>query len=251
MNKLFIFIVLTSYFTFSQNNKQVPAQVDDLFLSINHSFQIPSGDLANRFGNNSDISMSLLYKKSNNFMVNLEGGALFGPLVKEDDLFESINGDGGVLISQNGEIPIIRLFERGARLDVSFGKYFTIKSNKHKSGIIISIGTGYMYHKIFIETIVTELPQLNEDLLKGYDRLCGGILTKQFIGFMYLGSNNNNNTRCFLGLEFIQAFTKNLREYSYTTQQYINENRLDYLFGLKCGFIIPIKKRNTGKYYYY
>ena len=36
-------------------------------------------------------------------------------------------------------------------------------------------------HKILIETIVTELPQLNEELLKGYDRLCGGMLIKQFV----------------------------------------------------------------------
>ncbi|MBF25343.1 MAG: hypothetical protein CMP49_02350 [Flavobacteriales bacterium] len=249
MNKLLIFFVFTSYLTLTQNNKQIGIQGDELFLSINHSFQIPSGDLANRFGNNSDLSLSLLYKKSNSLIVNFEGGAIFGPLVKEDNIFESIDGNEGVLISQNGEIPIIRLFERGARCDLSIGKFFSLTNDKYQSGIIISIGTGYMYHKILIETIVTELPQLNEELIKGYDRLCGGLLTKQFIGFMYFG--NNNNIRFFLGLEAIQAFTKDLREYSYTTQEYLDENRLDYLFGLKCGFLIPIKKRNTGKYYYY
>ena len=31
----------------------------------------------------------------------------------------------------------------------------------------------------------------------------------------------------------------------------VHEKRLDHLIGIKTGFIIPIKKRNTGKYYYY
>ena len=114
---------------------------------------------------------------------------------------------------------------------------------------MLSFGTGYMYHKIFIETLITQLPQLNETLLKGYDRLCGGLLTKQFIGYFYF--SNTINIRFFLGLEAIQAFTKDLREYNYTTQTYIDNKRIDHLLGIKCGFIIPIKKRDTGKYYYY
>ncbi len=183
----------------------------------------------------------------------MEGGFLFGSNIKEDylihNVFEPINGNNGDLISQNGEIPNIRFFERGAHLDFSVGKYFKIPSKKNESGIVISIGTGYLYHKIFIETLVTELPQLSEELLKGYDRLSGGILTKQFIGYFYFSSNNN--IRCFLGAEAIQGFTKDLREYNYTTQTYINKNRFDHLIGIKCGFIVPIKQRYTGKYYYY
>ena len=58
--------------------------------------------------------------------------------------------------------------------------YLKLNSKKHESGIVMTLGAGYLYHKIFIETIVTALPQLNDELLKGYDRLSGGILLKQF-----------------------------------------------------------------------
>ena len=164
-------------------------------------------------------------------------------------MFEPINGDDGDLISQNGEINDIRFFERGAHLDFSIGKYFKLPSKKNESAIILSIGTGYLYHKIFIETLVTEIPQLSEELLKGYDRLAGGVSIKQFIGYLYF--SKNNNIRFLIGLETVQGFTKDLREYNYTSQTYVHEKRLDHLIGLKTGFIIPIKKRNTGKYYYY
>ena len=123
-----------------------------------------------------------MYKNKHDFTITLEGGVIFGSEVKENNLFEAINGDNGVLVSQNGEIPIIRLFERGGILDINFGKYFKFKSTENESGILLSIGLGYIYHKIFIETIVTELPQLNNELLKGYDRLSGGVSIKQFIG---------------------------------------------------------------------
>tara|TARA_B100001250_G_scaffold414067_1_gene450488 strand:+ start:1574 stop:2326 length:753 start_codon:yes stop_codon:yes gene_type:complete len=250
MNKLFsIIILLYSYSLISQESKQEVKEESDILLSISHILQIPAGNLANRFGNNSDISVSMIYKNKRDFVITLEGGIIFGPNVKEDNIFESIDGNNGFLISQNGEIPIIRLFERGGHVDVNVGKYFQLVDQKHESGILLSIGLGYLYHKIFIETIVTELPQLNEELLKGYDRLCGGLLIKQFIGYLYF--SKKNNIRFLLGIETIQGFTKDLREYNYTTQTYVNQKRVDHLIGLKSGFIIPIKKRNTGKYYYY
>ena len=233
----------------AQEDQENEKKDNTILLSINHTFQMPHGDMKNRFGNNSDISIGILYRKFNNYIINLEGGILFGSNVKENNIFDPIDGDDGVLISINGEIPIIRLFERGAHIDLNLGKYLPLPSKKHESGIVISIGIGYLYHKILIETITTQLPQLNTELLKGYDRLTGGLLTKQFIGYFYF--SKKNNIRFFSGIETIQGFTKDLRGYSYTTQTYIDSNRMDYLIGLKCGFIIPISKRTTGKYYYY
>lgn len=250
MNKLFsIIILLYSSIVISQDSKQASKEESEILLSINHVLQFPAGNLADRFGNNSDISISLMYKNKKNIVITLEGGVLFGSNVKEDNLFESIDGDNGVLISQNGEIPIIRLFERGGHLDLNFGKYFQLTDKNKQSGILLSIGLGYIYHKILIETIITELPQLNEELLKGYDRLSGGILLKQFIGYLYF--SKKNNIRFLLGIETMQGFTRDLRAYNYTAQTYINRKRIDHLIGFKTGFIVPIKKRYTGKYYYY
>ena len=220
-----------------------------LLLSINHTFQIPAGNMADRFGNNSNISATVLYKTNKNVTIHLECGALFGPTVKEENLFDPINGNNGELISQTGEIPTIRLFERGAYIDINIGKHIQVSKNNDESGVLISLGAGYLYHKILIETLTTSLPQLNEDLIKGYDRLCGGVLAKEFIGYLHF--SKKNNIRYIIGLEFIQAFTKDLRQYNYTTQSINNQKRIDHLFGLKTGFIIPITKRTSERYYYY
>ena len=249
MNKVFIVIFLISSILLCQEKNEEQIKDHSILLSINHTIQIPYGDMAKRFGFSSDISSTIIYKTSNNWMINFEGGFLFGPHVKENNIFDAIDGNNGDLISPVGEIPTIRLFERGGHLDISLGKYFSLKNKKHESGLVLSLGTGYMYHKIFIETITTELPQLDTELLKGYDRLSGGILLKEFFGYYFF--SNTNNIRFFIGIEAIQGFTKDLRGYNYTSQIYVDTKRKDYLFGLKYGLIIPLKKRNTGKYYYY
>ena len=245
--RVLFFLLWAPYFLISQETEN--ENNDILFLSINHTLQIPAGDMKKRFGNNSDISLSLTLKKHNQITISLECGALFGPTVKDNNLFNPIDGNNGSLISQNGEIPTIRLFERGGHIDVSIGKFIKTSTKRSNSGVLFSIGTGYIYHKIFIETLTTELPQLNSDLIKGYDRLSGGLLTKQFVGYLHF--SEKNNFRYFIGFESIQAFTKDLREYNYSIQEYVNHKRRDYLFGFKCGFIVPINERQKERYYYY
>ena len=249
MNKVFIVIFLISSVLLAQKKSEPNKENNSILFSINHTAQIPYGDLEKRFGYNSDVSAILMYKSSNNWIYNFEAGFLFGSDIKEDNIFDNIDGIDGDIISPVGEVAVVRQFQRGGHIDVSVGKYFSLKNKKHESGIVMSVGSGYMYHKIFIETITTELPQLTGDLLKGYDRLCGGILLKQFIGYFFF--SNSNNVRFLIGLEAVQGFTKELRGYNYTTQTYNNSNRRDYLFGLKSGLIIPLKKRRTGKKYYY
>ncbi len=249
MYRHLIFTILFTSIIFCQENNDKIKNENLIFFSLNHSIQFPGGDLAKRFGSNSDVSGTFMYKTQKNIIFNVESGFLFGNNVKDNALFNAIDGDNGSLISQNGEIPTIRLFQRGGHVDFNIGKYIKLKNKNSDSGILISIGMGYLYHKIFIETLTIELPQLSEELLKGYDRLSAGIATKQFIGYLHF--SKKNNIRYLIGLESIQAFTQSLRGYNYNSQSIDNFKRKDYLFGLKTGFIIPINQRKVERYYIY
>ena len=141
MNKVFIVIFLISSILLCQEKNEEQIKDHSILLSINHTIQIPYGDMAKRFGFSSDISSTIIYKTSNNWMINFEGGFLFGPHVKENNIFDAIDGNNGDLISPVGEIPTIRLFERGGHLDISLGKYFSLKNKKHESGLVLSLGT--------------------------------------------------------------------------------------------------------------
>ena len=143
MNKLFLIIILLySTVSISQESKQLLKKESDILISINHIIQFPAGNLADRFGLSSDISISMIYRNKRDFVFSLDLGAIFGNDVKENNLFQSIDGNNGVLISQNGEIPIIRLFQRGGHLDINFGKYILLTEEKNESGILLSVGLG-------------------------------------------------------------------------------------------------------------
>ena len=94
-----------------------------------------------------------------------------------------------------------------------------------ESGIFISIGMGYLYHKMFIETLTIELPQLNEELIKAMIDYTQG---SQLNNLSDICTSVKNNIRYLIGIESIQAFTKSLRGYNYNTQSINNTQRRDY-----------------------
>jgi len=55
----------------------------------------------------------------------------------------------------------------------------------------------------------------------------------------------------YIGIEFTQAFTKNRRGFNYNTGEYDNASRLDLLYSLKAGMVIPFARRAPKSYYTY
>ena len=54
-----------------------------------------------------------------------------------------------------------------------------------------------------------------------------------------------------IGLEFLNAFTKNRRAYNFSNGTVIdNSLKIDQLIGLKFGIIIPIQRNNEEKFHY-
>jgi hypothetical protein len=92
-------------------------------------------------------------------------------------------------------------------------------------------------------------PQLAGDLKKGYDRLTNGPSVSEYFGYTYL--SNNRLLNFFVGLECSQAFTKDRRIWDYQMMKPDDSQRLDLLYGLRAGWILPLYKRVPKAYYYY
>ena len=52
------------------------------------------------------------------------------------------------------------------------------------------------------------------------------------------------------GIEVIQCWSKDLRMHHYTNNS-VKKSRFDLFIGIKFGWIVPLKKRTSSKYYYY
>jgi hypothetical protein len=218
-------------------------------LYVNYGYHWPGGDLKERFGSNSDIGGGFLIKLKKNWIFGVDYNYLFSAHVKNgDSLFSSIDTEDGYLIDRNGELTAPNLYERGFYTSVRFGKLFPVLGPNPNSGPFIIGSVGLLQHKIRIENLGNAAPQIIGDYVKGYDKLSNGLGLSEFIGYMYMG--NNRLISFFAGVEFNQAFTQSRRSYDFNLGDRDRTKRLDLMWGIKAGWIIPFYKRMPKGYYY-
>jgi hypothetical protein len=217
-------------------------------IPISYSVQVPGGDLADRFGYNNNVGLGLLFKTKKNWIIGGNGSFLFGNKIKEDGILDSISTSSGFIIDQNGQFAEVRLFERGFTWAAQFGRLIPKWGPNPNSGIFFTLGLGGMSHKIRIEDIGNRSPQLKEEYKKGYDRLTTGYMVSQFLGYMYL--DNKRRINFFFGLEASQGFTQSRRSYNFDTMSSDTKSRVDMLYGIKAGWILPLYKRTANEFYF-
>ncbi len=217
-------------------------------IGISYGYQFSAGDMVKRFGNSSSLQLNVDFKTRNYFTFGINGSYLFGKKVKES-LFDSISNSDGSIINTDGQFADIRLYERGYTISVTLGKMFPFKNPNPNSGIVFNVGFGFIQHKIRIETIGNNVPQLSKKYKKGYDRLSNGFLLSENLGYLYL--SNNRLVNFYIGLECMQGFTKNRRSFNYDQMKQDTKKRLDVLYGAKVAWILPLYKKAPQAFYYY
>ena len=137
--------------TNAQQNKQST-------FAFNYNYQIPIGDLANTFGNNSSIGATYFLETNNNMIFGVEASYLFGNDIKDSTIFDNIKTADGAIIASNGSYANVTLMQRGfdAYLFTGYAFHF---SQENLSGIYITQGFGYLQHQILINTKNQDIPQ--------------------------------------------------------------------------------------------
>ncbi|MFM7016968.1 MAG: hypothetical protein ACKOX3_11645 [Bacteroidota bacterium] len=251
MKRCLLVLVLV-FFGWTKINAQSSVKdsiIKCVLVSPNVSFQIPGGDLAKRFGNNSTVGVSVGIKTAHNWLFSLEGNFLFGSKIKETTIFSGLTVDGGYIVGSDGLYADIRVYERGYTAFGNVGKIFPYKGPNPNCGILVQAGVGFLQHKIRIEDKKKTVPALRGDYLSGYDRLTNGIAAKQFVGYQYLG--NKRLVNFFGGFEFIEGFTSGKRTYNFSSGIADNSKRFDLFMGIKVGWVMPFYKQAPEKFYTY
>ena len=255
--KRYVLIVLISIFFAINSFSQISdSSINVWMIEVNYSFQVPFGDMAKRFGVNSTIGAGLTYKLKSNFTFGAEVSYLWGNTMKQTEILNNLmlsNADDddtpyGNIINSEGELSSIKLSECGFYAGAKFGYVIKFKKPNPNSGIILNVGGGILQHKILIENKNNNIPSLSGDYKKGYDRLSNGFALREFLGYQFLSSNRFINF--YVGVEFIQAFTKCRRLVNFDTMQKDISKRHDFLLGIRAGWILPIYNRAPDKYYF-
>jgi hypothetical protein len=113
---------------------------------------------------------------------------------------------------------------------------------------MFNVGAGYFQSKIKLYDAQQKIAAVKGDLVYGYDRLSSGFSVTQFLGYMYLSDNRLLNF--YFGIEGYQAFTQSVRKLNYDTGLPDTKKRLDMLYGLRFGWILPLYKKTPNEFYY-
>jgi hypothetical protein len=209
--------------------------------------QLPFSDMADRFGPNLEAGGSFMYKTRKNWLVGAEFNYGFGRNVREKVLTQLTNSDG--FVTDNEGYPAdIRITERVMGIHVSFGKIFKVLNPNPNSGIVVSVGVGYLQHKINLYDTQRKVAAIKGDLAFGLDRLSSGLSLSQFVGYLFLSENRMANF--YFGFDCYQGFTTSVRKVNYDTGLPDTKKRLDVLTGFRVGWILPLYKKKPAEFYY-
>ena len=249
--KSFIFILLQFIIiqAFSQVSIKDSSIVVPMFYAT-YAYQVPKGDLGNRFGGNSSIGGGFMIKTRSNWLFAAEGNYLFGNTVKNSDsLLKHISTPDGYVINANGYYAEIGFAETGFNFSGKFGKLFPILSPNPNSGPIVMVGGGFLQDKIKIHDGDNTAPQVYGDYKKGYDRLNNGWIFTASLGYLFLSDSRLINF--YLGFEFTQAWTKYRRDLNFDTGLRDNSSLSSQFYGAKVKWFIPLYKRRPKDFYLY
>ena len=225
----------------------ITQEYNQKIFNIGYTHQFPVGNLSERFGDNSSIGISYLSEHKSHFFYGFETNYLFSDNVKDSSIFENISTSNGALIGTDGHYANVNLMQRGFDSYLILGYAYHLKE---LTGFYFSSGIGFLQHKIFIDTKNQNLPQLNEEYKKGYDRLTNGLSTKWEVSYKYYSQNGRFQMNTAINM--VVAYTKNRRPYLFDQEEYVSDKmNWDKLFGISVGIIVPINRKNEEKFHYY
>ena len=238
--------MLCSYGAKSQHIKD--SSIFAPIASISYAAQLPAGDLASRFGWNSNIGLNADFKLASNWVVGAGAQFFFGNQLKDTSMLVDIFTSDGNIINQNGALANVVAYERGWMFTANFGRLFPVFGPNPNSGVLFKMGVGYMQHKVRIDAEQDLVPQFVGDYRKLYDRFTSGIALNQFIGYMQM--SNNRLANFYGGFDISQGFTKGRRARQAGAVTELNDSRLDIIYGIRFGWIVPIHKRAPREFYF-
>jgi hypothetical protein len=242
VKKLFFVLFLLPFICLSQIDSAVGVPL----VGIHVGGQIPGGDLSSRFGANLDAGGMFAYKTKRNWIFGIESNYMYGKKVKED-VVKNLKTPEGFVTDNEGHQADLRITERGLGIHLFAGKVFKFWDGNPNSGLIVTIGMGYLQHKVNLYDAQQKIASLKGNLKYGYDRLCNGVSVSQFIGYLNLSENRLLNF--YVGVQFYEASTQSVRKLNYDTGLRDTKKRTDILSGLRAGWILPLYKRKPSEYY--
>lgn len=209
-----------------------------VLIDLAYGMQQPEGDMKKDFFYNFNLGARVGYLLPSNWLFSLNGELIFSDRVKTDVL-APLRVENGGLLELTGIVGLAPpLGQRGFAVTAHAGRLFDLGKQPRRHSLEVRLGGGYLQHWIRIRLLnrTEDLPQLDGDYKKGYDRMTSGLALQQYVGYRYMSKSKLINV--FIGLDFTEGFTKNRRYWNYDTREADTKPHTDILLGFRAGFTV-------------
>ena len=249
---IFIMFVIAPLFAMAQKDIK-NEHISTFMFQATYAYQFPGRDTKVLYDHNNSIGGSLIYKTESNWIFAFNGNFISGNKVNisRKELFGDVLDSNSEIITGDGIYGKYALYERGAHFQLKAGKIFSILAPNPNCGFFVQGGLGYLFNRIRTEfgSYASPPPALAGDYPLGYDRQRGGFAWSGEFGYLFM-----SNTRALnfsLSVEFIQAYTKPMRQWDFNMMKKDTNTYIDQYIGIRAAVYIPTYKRKPAEYYYY
>lgn len=222
-------------------------------LNFSYNYQIPFGDLADKYSNNSNFGGHLIYKHNKNWTAELGGDFLFGSDYKDLNFLGSMVTDGFV-IGNNLQPEVPQVEGRGGHFYGMIGKIFPLSKENLNSGLHAKLGLGYLFYNALVRSDPVTMPQISGNYLAGYNRLEAGISLNGYLGYTIFSKEGFINGSA--GIQVTNTNTSYLNNWDYAKNESTEGKTFsNWLLGPKLTMTLILKRftvTQTGKdgYFY-
>jgi len=217
-------------------------------LGVAGGIDLPGADLAERFGPSFRIGPSVHYQSPNGWIIGLKADFIFGSRIREDSLLINVRREGATFFDDAGQLTGAGINQRGYTIGVYGGKAVPFSAASRHSALL-TLGGGFIQHKINFYNQQESIAQLRAPYDAGYDRLTNGLYTEAFAGYAY--TPGSGYFSAVLGFNFLAGFTAGRRDYLFDVQRSdAGVQRLDLLYGLRAAFLVPLRRRASEDIYF-
>jgi hypothetical protein len=241
----------------AQTDERMLVQKVDTLVTIPYcaasiGWTFPYGEMGKRYKPFLDLGIDLGFKTKKNWVFNLNFGFQFATnnVKIKDEILGGImtDGDNPFVISEGGTDAGVVAGNRNFNLKISVGKVIPLWFSNPNSGILISLGGGWLQHQIVYQATTEIAYQLEGDYRYLYDRQMRGPLVSGLVGYMYFGKYSFANF--YIGVQFDQAWTTMTRKYQADLRSGDTKTYIDQMLTLKAAWIFQFHNPTSQRIYY-
>ncbi len=222
------------------------------FFTAVAGYTIPLGEMGNRYNPFMNINTNLGWKTQKNWIYYCEFGFQFGSdnvKIKNDILSGMlVNTSDPFVIGLDGTNAGVVAYNRNLSLSVFGGKVIPLWFSNPNSGLMFTVGAGFLQHQIIYQPTLTEAPQIQEYYAYLYDKQMRGAMVSAFLGYIQMSKKNFANF--YFGVQMDNAWTKMTRTHQVDLRGGDSKVYYDGMFTLKIGWMFPFYGRDSDKIYF-